>query len=487
MAFSFGAPASTSQQGTAAQPSTGGFSFGNASTSQPQQPQQQQPSTSGFSFGSSNQQQQQPNAGGATGTTGGFSFGQPQQQQQAGQQSSTATTSGGFGSGLFGGGGGASSSLNQSQAPKPSGFSFGNSTTQQQPQQQNQSQSQQQQNQLGQSQFGVSQLGTSTSGQQQQQQQQSQQQDKRLGASLNQKMEAVRLAWDTNNLQTCRFMTYFYNNIPQGIMPPAGPAGAGGGGPFESNPNFGRRQDAVGPVHDALWERASRENPDRTRLVPVLAIGFPDLKTRLTAQEGEATRQSSHLKTINERISALEQKHSLSDSVRTSAAMKRQAALHHRIVSIARKSHVLIPSLRGTSVTKEEEALRSKLEACEAELESAGGSDGSGLGGSGSGATSGRLRARVNELWSMLGAVKTRREMLEQEGRKPSVEWAVVDERGVEEVANILAQQQQGLNHLIATLEEDSRALDTVLQGLKGVQLIGTVKSGAGLRGATMA
>jgi nuclear pore complex protein Nup54 len=254
----------------------------------------------------------------------------------------------------------------------------------------------------------------------------------------------------------------------------------------------------------------------------VLAIGFPDLKTRLASQEGEANRQSSHLKTINERISALEQKHSLSDSVRTSAAMKRQTALHHRIVSIARKSHVLIPSLRGTSVTKEEEALRSKLEACEAELESAGGSEGGGLGGSGgvggAGATNGRLRARVNELWSMLGAVKTRREMLEQEGRKPSVEWAVVDERGVEEVANvskirtgrgrrsyrpvqsdvhhtalcipplqILAQQQQGLNHLIATLEEDSRALDTVLQGLKGVQLIGTVKSGAGFRGATMA
>lgn len=178
------------------------------------------------------------------------------------------------------------------------------------------------------------------------------------------------------------------------------------------------------------------------RLVPVLAIGFPDLKTRLAAQEGEATRQSSHLKTINERISALEQKHSLSDSVRTSAAMKRQAALHHRIVSIARKSHVLIPSLRGTNVTKEEEALRSKLEACEAELESAGGSEGGGLSG-GAGATSGRLRARVNELWSMLGAVKTRREMLEQEGRKPSVEWAVVDERGVQEVANVSSDRRR--------------------------------------------
>lgn len=235
----------------------------------------------------------------------------------------------------------------------------------------------------------------------------------------------------------------------------------------------------MGPLHDALWEKAVRENPDRMKLVPVLAVGYSDLKSRVEAQEAEVTRQSEHLKRIMERVSFLEQKHNLSDSVRASAAIKRQAALHHRVMGIARKSHILVPVLKGSSITKEEEALRAKLEACEAELESAGavatfgGSDQSvALYGRESTST-GRLRARVNELWVALGAVKAKREMLEREGRKAGIEWAVVDERGLEEVASILAQQQQGLTHLITTLEEDTKALDTVLSGLKGVQLVG--------------
>lgn len=270
--------------------------------------------------------------------------------------------------------------------------------------------------------------------------------------------------------------TYFYNNIPPGVLPPGGPIGAGGGGPFEANPNFGRRQDAVGPLHDALWEKAARENPDRTKLVPVLAVGFSDVKSRVEAQEAEAKRQSEHLKSIMERISNLEQKHNLTDDVRAKAAVKRQTALHHRVLGIARKSHILVPALKGTSVTKEEEALRSRLEACEAELENAGGGAGRGIDsayGRMDSASAGKLRAKVNELWVTLASVKSAREMLEREGRRPGVEWAVVDEHGVEEVTNILGQQQQGLNHLITTLEEDTKSLETVLAGLKGVQLVG--------------
>lgn len=57
-----------------------------------------------------------------------------------------------------------------------------------------------------------------------------------------------------------------------------------------------------------------------------------------------------------------------------------------------------------------------------------------------------------------------------------------MDPKGVEDVAGILAQQQAGLNHLVATLEEDARALDTVCRGLKGVELVGVEGQRRGAR-----
>ena len=52
-------------------------------------------------------------------------------------------------------------------------------------------------------------------------------------------------------------------------------------------------------------------------------------------------------------------------------------------------------------------------------------------------------------------------------------EWVVVDESSFDEITHILAALQQGLVHLSNTLTSDSKALDTVCDGLKGVPLVG--------------
>ena len=52
-------------------------------------------------------------------------------------------------------------------------------------------------------------------------------------------------------------------------------------------------------------------------------------------------------------------------------------------------------------------------------------------------------------------------------------EWVVVDESSFDEIARILSSLQQGLVHLINTLTSDSKALDIVCDGLKGVPLVG--------------
>ncbi|PWN93376.1 hypothetical protein FA10DRAFT_264034 [Acaromyces ingoldii] len=487
MAFSFGKPPGSAP---ATQTSTPGFSFG-GNTAQQQQPQtgggslfgggqQQQPGQGGggFSFGGAQnttqqqppQQQQQQQSQAQMGQLGGgFSFGgtsssQPQPQQQQNQQAGSG--------GLFG-------STSQAPGQQNNNSLFGApSTLNNQPQQQQNSLfasstagpltlsqlggqpsyqlNNQQQQQKG---LGAPPQGGQQQTQQQQQQQQQQQGNKRLGTPMNAKMEALRSAWNTQDIQVCQFLFYFYNALPPNVP---GLAEA-----VMANSNFGRRQDAVGPRHEALWARTLQENPDRSRLVPVLAVGFQDLKTRVDLQHGEATRQRARLTELSSRLSSLSQKHSLSDSVRLEAISRRQTTLHHRLVGIARKSHLLIPALRGRSVTADEDRLRVTLEACEAELEAVGGGA-----GSRGGVAHGRLRARVNELWAQLGAIKAKKEALGSEVGD-ATEWAVVDENGLEDVAKILGSQQQGLNHLSTTLETDEKGLDTVVKGLEGVQLIG--------------
>ncbi len=105
------------------------------------------------------------------------------------------------------------------------------------------------------------------------------------------------------------------------------------------------------------------------------------------------------------------------------------------------------------------------LEACEAEItgstalatRSSTAASGNGNGTHAHPGNHARLRARINELWAQLGVIRAKKEMLAREGRSANTEWAVVDQSGLENVTRILAQQQQGLNHLSTTLEADTK------------------------------
>lgn len=508
MAFSFGTPAAPAA-GTSG---TSSFSFG----ATPAQQQQNKPATGGFSFGATPAASQPATQSAAPASTGGGLFGggfgssQPAAASAApGAQAPAAASSTGGGLFSFGakpaglatatqpqqqststfgsgtGGGGLFGSGTNTASTGGSGFSFGApAAATKQPQPSTTSlfgapassfATSSAQQPVAQTQFAAQ--------QQQPQQQQQQQQlnpaqpDKKLGISLSSKLEQIRAAWDTNNAAGCRFAYYFYNNA---------------GNAANLKLIQGRRSDAVGPMHDQLWAAAIRENPDPNRLYPVLALGFNDLNKRIESQAREAQRQRALLANLATRLASLEQKHSLSNSVRAQAAQQRQAQLHHRLVGLVAKTQLLIPALRGKSIGPAEERLIAILEACEAEitgsnLASASRALANGSGGAASqtGAASGglhashhpgnhaRLRARINELWAQLGVIRAKREMLAREGRSATTEWAVVDQSGLENVTRILAQQQQGLNHLSTTLEQDSNTMETITNGLTGVKLVG--------------
>ena len=85
--------------------------------------------------------------------------------------------------------------------------------------------------------------------------------------------------------------------------------------------------------------------------------------------------------------------------------------------------HLLIPALRSSSIRPEEEALRVALEEIEEETRRPGGM--------------GRVRGKLNELWALIGAVKAARERDAKGVPDGNVEWAVVDEEGLAQIAQV--------------------------------------------------
>ena len=279
-------------------------------------------------------------------------------------------------------------------------------------------------------------------------------QDKKFGAPLHTQLERIASSWDTSNLSTCQFQYYLYNRAPDAQS---------------LTQLCVRRPDAVGPMHDALWNKALQENPEPDRLYPVLAVGFGDLQIRSNAQATEAARQTNKAAELTKKLAELRQKHDLANVVRAQSAMMMQTRIRQRLLSLTKDAGVMIPALRGQSLTASEDAVKAALENCDAQLNGA-------LPHYASNTTPehARLRAQLNELWAQLSIVRAKREAAQAQGRvNGGTEWVVVDESSFDEITQILGLLQQGLVHLSNTLMSDSKALDTVCEGLKGVPLVG--------------
>ncbi|RDX52382.1 hypothetical protein OH76DRAFT_1344803 [Lentinus brumalis] len=209
---------------------------------------------------------------------------------------------------------------------------------------------------------------------------------------------------------------------------------------------YGRPPNAY---NEALWQKAVRENPDPSCFVPVLATGFDDLQKRVEAQTQQAAAHQEKLKDLQTRIAALTQRHQLSNASRLQRASALQTQLTHRVLKLVQHLHLLIPALRSSALRPEEEALRTALEEIDEEVRRPGGT--------------GRIRGKLNELWALVGAVSAAREK-GRSGAGSGVEWAVVDEDGLAQIAQILAEEQAGLAHLTKLLQKDMKDL-AVIQG----------------------
>ena len=146
------------------------------------------------------------------------------------------------------------------------------------------------------------------------------------------------------------------------------------------------------------------------------------MQKRVEAQAQQATAQQERLKEIRARIEKVSERHVLSNAPRLQKLASAQAQLTHRLLRLVQHLHLLIPALRSSSIRPEEEALRAALEEIDGEIRRPGGM--------------GRIIGKLNELWALVGAVNATRGA-NSKGSTDGVEWAVVDEEGLNQIVQV--------------------------------------------------
>jgi len=165
------------------------------------------------------------------------------------------------------------------------------------------------------------------------------------------------------------------------------------------------------------------------------------------AQAQQATAHQEKLKEIRARIERLSERHVLANTPRLQKLGSAQVQLSHRLLRLVQHLHLLIPALRSSSIRPEEEALRAALEEIDGEIRRPGGM--------------GRIVGKLNELWALVGAVNAMRGA-NSKGNTDGVEWAVVDEEGLNQIVQILGEEQAGLSHLTKILQTGLRDIGVI-------------------------
>ncbi|ORE11480.1 hypothetical protein BCV72DRAFT_106694 [Rhizopus microsporus var. microsporus] len=426
MSFTFGAPSTsgfggfgtttantTPTSGAAPATSSSGFTFNNTGgfgtntstsgfTLGTSAPTSTAPTT-GFSFTNSNNTQQSTNTFGAPASTAGFSFGTPasttgfgfgQQQQQQQQQNKPS---------LFGGSGFGSTGLGSSIQTLGGDNKFGST-------------------------FGINSA--------EQQKKQRDQQIYKLLCDLNQEADTAttgRKGYEAKNVWQalallksyydpkspyCRFRHYFYNVVnPQEVHLYQKPAD-----------------------HDPEeWTAAQKANPDPKTLVPALAIGFDDVQKRLDMQSKLSEAHSEKLKELEQVLTKIQTSCLTATISKLDECKQRHMELAQRLVKFLKYAQVL--RNKGLSITPDEEAMRTRLENIQEQLQK-----------------SELFRGKLNQLWAQLQLIK---ESGRKYGKIDGVEeWHAVSEQHMDEITKNLNEQNKGIQHVIDILHTDTTDIE---------------------------
>ncbi|KAI8921694.1 nucleoporin complex subunit 54-domain-containing protein [Entophlyctis helioformis] len=206
----------------------------------------------------------------------------------------------------------------------------------------------------------------------------------------------------------------------------------------------GRRTDSITfttwCIQASCYKQAQMNNPDPSCMVPVAAVGFGDLKKRMEVQEKHQAMQKDALEMMSARVDAIQRKHYVDTVIKLEEYKRRQRQIVHKVFMLMKQVQML--RNRGFSIRADEEALRSRLEAMERDLQKPS-----------------IFRGRLNEIWAKLQQLKDSKRISEDQG------FAVVDEESLAPVAETLSGMTSGLAHVTQVLQSDLRKVDIMRQG----------------------
>ncbi|PKY21914.1 hypothetical protein RhiirB3_419368 [Rhizophagus irregularis] len=239
-----------------------------------------------------------------------------------------------------------------------------------------------------------------------------------------QELHELMNSWNTYSPQ-CQFITYFFNLSNPGSV------------------QYFQPQQQQRWTQE-LWEEAQKNNPDKTIMMPIVAVGFEDLKKRIIEHLNGKNEISAKLKDIGNKIETLQIKHNLETSVNLENQKRKHMELTQRVIKLMKRIQVV--RLRGTMTRSGEEQLKGRLEEIKQNL----------------------LRPMVR-----LDHIKTQYSILKihWDNREPSVahKYNTVDANQLDNIVKVLGAEHTGIVHGIDTLKKDSKDIDLIIKNFNEV------------------
>jgi len=196
-------------------------------------------------------------------------------------------------------------------------------------------------------------------------------------------------------------------------------------------------------VHPKLWQQAVAANPDPEKLVPVEAKGFQALKQRIQAQNDATDAQVKKLNEIEGALTTVEQKHQVSNLSQLEQYKRRHCELYRRTLQLMRQLELL--AARGSGVSRDDELLSQRL--------------GNALNAL---ARPDQFRGRLAVLNADLRSAPT-----SMSTASSSMALDSLPTESVDDLCYALAQMQEGIRVLNATLQKDLDDLRIIQNGIK--------------------
>lgn len=192
-------------------------------------------------------------------------------------------------------------------------------------------------------------------------------------------------------------------------------------------------------IDPRLWKQAQLDNPDPEKYIPVPIIGFGEVRWRMKCQEQETKLHQAFLDRVAEDIAELQRRH-ITTVAKITEYRHKFLELEHRVLQVLVKQEV--SRKMGLALQPEEEALRSQLEALQNQLNAPA-----------------QFKGQLSELLSQM-------RMQRQEAAHREVERYTMDPAIQDDIKQFLVMEQNGMAHLIETIQNDMASLKIIKEGM---------------------